>query len=88
LGRSTCVGNARDVALDTSEVLLDLEAFFAQVESALALVRGGSGQEAVAQLEAAEAAYAGDFLEEDLYEDWAIGALSGRGRSICRWRAR
>jgi DNA-binding SARP family transcriptional activator len=68
------VAATRDtVTLDTSRVMLDLEAFLAEAESALALVRDGSGETAVAALDAAEAAYGGDFLEEDLYEDWAIG---------------
>jgi DNA-binding SARP family transcriptional activator len=34
----------------------------------------GRPAEAHARLLAAEAAYAGDLLEEDLYEDWAAGA--------------
>lgn len=69
------------VALDTGKLLLDLEAFLGQAESALALVRGGAGQQAVRVLEAAEAAYGGDFLEEDLYEDWAVGPRE-RARAI------
>lgn len=60
------------VALDTGSVDLDLEAFLAQAESALALVRSGQSQAAVRQLAAAEAAYSGDLLEDDLYEQWAI----------------
>ncbi len=66
------VSATRDaVALDTVSVALDLEAFLAQAEAALAFVR--RGEDAVGQLERAEAAYAGDFLEEDLYEEWALG---------------
>jgi DNA-binding SARP family transcriptional activator len=65
-------GTRETVALDTSKLLLDLEAFLEQAGSALALVRNGSAQAAVARLEATEAAYRGDFLEEDLYEEWAI----------------
>jgi DNA-binding SARP family transcriptional activator len=51
---------------------LDLKAFLEHADSALALVRNGSAQAAVARLEATEAAYKGDFLEEGLYEEWAI----------------
>jgi DNA-binding SARP family transcriptional activator len=66
------VAATRDtVALDTSRLSVDLEAFLAEAEAALSLHRGG--HDAVAALERAEAAYAGDFLEEDLYEDWAVG---------------
>ncbi len=61
------------VALQTGSVSLDLELFLAEAEVALALIRRGCKQEAVPRMEAAEAAYAGDFLEEDLYEEWAVG---------------
>jgi DNA-binding SARP family transcriptional activator len=74
-------GTRETVALDTGKVMVDLDAFLADAESALALVRGESGQEAVRLLEAAEGAYGGDFLEEDLYEDWAIGPRE-RARSV------
>jgi DNA-binding SARP family transcriptional activator len=68
------VAATRDaVALDTSMLTVDLEAFLGKAEAALALVRRGCGGDAVAALEAAEAGYAGDFLEEDLYEEWAVG---------------
>jgi DNA-binding SARP family transcriptional activator len=61
------------VALETGRLALDLDAFLAQAEAALALARRGGPQDAVAALLVAEAAYAGDFLEEDLYEEWAVG---------------
>ena len=68
------------IALDTSEVRVDLEAFLTQAESSLALA-GKSGRYAVERLEVAEGAYTGDFLEEDLYEDWAIGPRE-RARAV------
>ncbi len=40
-------------------------------EAALRAWRSGSPQEAIPQLEIAEEAYTGDFLEEDRYESWA-----------------
>jgi DNA-binding SARP family transcriptional activator len=61
------------VALETTNVSLDLDTFFAQADSGLALLRRGCDREAHAVLAQAEEAYAGDFLEEDLYEDWAAG---------------
>jgi DNA-binding SARP family transcriptional activator len=67
------VATRETVALDTTSVALDLEAFLARADAALALVPRGRGQEAVRPLELAEAAYGGDFLEADLYEEWAAG---------------
>jgi DNA-binding SARP family transcriptional activator len=61
------------VALDTRWVTLDLETFVSEAEAGLALVCAGREDGARPLLEAAERAYAGDFLEEDLYEDWAAG---------------
>jgi DNA-binding SARP family transcriptional activator len=69
------------VALDTSRLMLDLEAFLARADAALALVRRGAVG-AVAELEVAEAAYGGDFLEEDLYEEWAIRAPGAGSRGL------
>lgn len=60
------------VAVDTRTLLVDLERFLVQAEAALALARGDPGERAVAELEAAEAVYEGDFLEDELYEDWTI----------------
>ena len=37
----------------------------------LSLYRSNLGEDARALLESAEARYVGDFLDEDLYEDWA-----------------
>lgn len=60
------------VALQTQNVEIDLDVFFASGEDGLELYRQGRAEEARPRLEAAEAAYLGEFLEEDLYEDWAI----------------
>jgi len=60
------------IALERGSVVVDLEGFLREAEAALAMVRRVDGQEAVPRLKGAEAAYAGDFLEEDPYEDWAI----------------
>jgi DNA-binding SARP family transcriptional activator len=62
------------VALDLDHVAVDLEAFLSAATAGLALREEGRTAEAHARLVAAEAAYAGDLLEEDLYEDWAVGA--------------
>jgi DNA-binding SARP family transcriptional activator len=62
------------VALDLAHVTVDLEAFLSQAADGLALREEGHAGEAHERLLSAEAAYAGDLLEEDLYEDWAVGA--------------
>jgi DNA-binding SARP family transcriptional activator len=51
---------------------VDVEEFLAAATAGLDRHARGDGPEAVAQLAAAESAYAGDFLEEDPYEDWAV----------------
>jgi DNA-binding SARP family transcriptional activator len=60
------------VGLDLDHLIVDLEQVIAAVERGLDLVRQGRREEGVALLEIAERRYRGDFLEEDLYEDWAI----------------
>jgi DNA-binding SARP family transcriptional activator len=62
------------VALSLDHVAVDLEAFLRDAVDGLALREEGRGAEAHERLLCAEAAYAGDLLEEDLYEDWAVGA--------------
>ncbi len=68
------------VRLNLANLPVDVEAFMALAEPGLALDREGREKEAVSLLRAAEAAYTGDFLEEDLYEDWAA-ALREAARS-------
>ena len=60
------------VALDLSSVSVDVEEFLADADAGLDLERQGRVTEAHDLLVAAETTYAGDFLEEDLYEDWSI----------------
>jgi len=55
--------------LDLEHVDVDIERFFALAGAGLA--RHRNRFEAASLLARAEAAYTGDFLEEDLYEDWA-----------------
>jgi DNA-binding SARP family transcriptional activator/tetratricopeptide (TPR) repeat protein len=58
--------------LQTENLAIDVERFLALAADALRL-RRASGANAYARLVAAEAIYTGDFLEEDAYEDWAVG---------------
>jgi DNA-binding SARP family transcriptional activator len=60
------------VWLDADHVSLDVTDFLAAAGEALELRRKGDSG-ALDRLAAAEALYTGDFLEEDAYEDWAIG---------------
>jgi len=57
------------VSLDHSQVTIDVEDFLAGADAALDAHRLGK-DDATARLLAAEAAHTGDFLEEDLYQDW------------------
>jgi DNA-binding SARP family transcriptional activator len=56
-------GDANALQLDLDHVVVDAEEFLAEAETGL---RSGG-----AELEAAEKRYLGDFLVEDLYEEWA-----------------
>lgn len=54
------------------EVWLDCDAFMEHVTTGQRLERGGRLRDAVAEYELAEELARGDFLEEDLYEDWPM----------------
>jgi DNA-binding SARP family transcriptional activator len=57
------------LALESADV--DVERFLAAAAEGLARLRQGDAGDAVPILEAAEVAYSGEFLEENLYDDWA-----------------
>src|SRR5262245_14500013 len=58
--------------VDLTHLPADVERFLAAAADGLALCRAGNAVAARQQLEIAEGTYDGDFLEEDLYEDWAV----------------
>jgi len=64
-------GDKDAVRLNLANLPVDVEAFMALAERGLALDQEGRDEEAQTLTRQAETAYAGDFLEEDLYEDWA-----------------
>ena len=66
--------------LDLTNLPVDVERFLADAAQGLGLQRRGSTTEAREVLRAAERLYEGDFLEEDLYEDWA-GPLREEART-------
>ncbi len=59
------------IRLELEHVTVDVEEFLGHARDGLALASAGRADEAVTPLAEAEALYVGDFLEEDLYEDWA-----------------
>ena len=66
-------GDKQAVWLDLGHVELDIEAFLGAAGGGLRLARNGEHAAARLALEAAETRYGGEFLEEDPYEDWAVG---------------
>ncbi len=67
------VGADQDaVSLELQTVSVDVEAFLADADAGLALHRAGRVDDAMPLLEAAEEAYRGDFLVENLYDEWTI----------------
>jgi DNA-binding SARP family transcriptional activator len=60
---------------------VDVERFLALADEGLACHREGRLDAARAALQAADALYAGDFLEEDRYQDWA-GPLREEARAV------
>jgi DNA-binding SARP family transcriptional activator len=60
------------LALERSAIEIDVESFLVEAERGL-VEHSAKPDEARAHLEVAEALYAGPFLEEDPYQDWAIG---------------
>jgi ATP/maltotriose-dependent transcriptional regulator MalT/DNA-binding SARP family transcriptional activator len=59
------------IGLRRENIDLDIDAFLAAGKKGLDLCHTHDSGAARLALEAAEASYLGDFLEEDLYEDWA-----------------
>ena len=68
------VADKDSVALNIGAVDVDLEGFLTTAADGLAGLRRGDTEMALPTLEAAAAAYCGDFLEENPYDDWAVPA--------------
>lgn len=69
---SFLVSDREACRLDLSHVAVDVERFLGEAHKGLALARSGEPG-ATELLRIAESAYNGDFLEENPYEDWALG---------------
>jgi DNA-binding SARP family transcriptional activator len=63
----------RFVGADRATIWLDGDQASVDVESFLHDARGGLDANSLPLLKGAEASYSGDFLEEDVYADWAAG---------------
>ena len=68
------VADARTIALRIDHVDVDLIEFSRVADLAIDLVAKGDHEAAGPPLRHARQIYAGDFLEEDLYEEWAVEA--------------
>lgn len=68
------IADARTIALRPDRVDIDLIEFLKAADEAIDLTARGAREAAEAPLRRARQVYAGDFLEEDLYEEWAVGA--------------
>ena len=64
--------DARTIALRPEHVDIDLIEFFRVADQAIDLMARGDRAAAIGPLRRARQLYAGDFLEEDLYEEWAV----------------
>jgi DNA-binding SARP family transcriptional activator len=71
------VADARSIALRLDHVDVDLIEFLTTADLAIELMTKGDNEGAAGPLRRARQMYAGDFLEEDLYEDWAVEAREG-----------
>jgi ATP/maltotriose-dependent transcriptional regulator MalT/DNA-binding SARP family transcriptional activator len=65
-------GDRSAIRLELEHVAVDVEEFLNESAAALRLRAAGRLDEARSRLEYAESCYAGDFLEEDAYADWAV----------------
>jgi len=63
--------DGESVWLDRDAVVVDVESFLSATSKALALARNHPDATPIASLQAAEAAYGGDFLEDDADAEWA-----------------
>lgn len=69
-GSGPLVTDGAAVGLDPTQVSIDVEEFLTLADDAL-LTHARGDQDATARLKAAAAAFTGNFLEDDPYQDWA-----------------
>jgi DNA-binding SARP family transcriptional activator len=71
-GDTYLVTDDDSVRLRLDHLAVDVELFLADAATGRQLLRAGRDTEAFSRLARAESRYGGDFLEEDLYQDWAV----------------
>jgi DNA-binding SARP family transcriptional activator len=64
--------DSQSLALRIDHISLDVVGFLDAASAAVTLASQGDWASAESMLRQAESLYTGDFLEEDLYEDWAV----------------
>jgi ATP/maltotriose-dependent transcriptional regulator MalT/DNA-binding SARP family transcriptional activator len=64
--------DAQSLALRIETVTVDVVAFLQKASDAISKAADGDWASAEVELREAEKLYVGDFLEEDLYEDWTV----------------
>jgi DNA-binding SARP family transcriptional activator len=64
--------DAQSIALRVENVTVDVIAFLQKSSDAITMASEGDWVRAEVELREAEKLYVGDFLEEDLYEDWTV----------------
>ena len=65
-------GDSQSIALRLDHLSVDVVEFLDTARAAMAIAAAGDLQAAQTRLHRARSLYAGDFLEDDLYEDWAV----------------
>jgi DNA-binding SARP family transcriptional activator len=65
-------GDGQSLALMVNRMEIDIVAFYAAADAGARLLAAADLAGAEAHLRQAEQLYAGDFLEDDLYEEWAV----------------
>jgi ATP/maltotriose-dependent transcriptional regulator MalT/DNA-binding SARP family transcriptional activator len=65
-------GDRESVGISTDHLEIDIERFLELVRLGRQLLRDGDAESGLRALESAEGIYAGDFLEEDAYEEWVV----------------
>lgn len=66
------ISDRDSIRLGTDSMLIDIERFMSEAEGGWRELNGGDRSRGLALLAAAEERYAGEFLEEEPYADWAI----------------
>ncbi|WP_141715222.1 AfsR/SARP family transcriptional regulator [Micromonospora rhizosphaerae] len=82
------VSDRDSLRVDLTHLRVDVEEFLAEARRGLALLHAGDGASALPVLARAQSAYDGDFLEENVYDDWSNSLREeARDAYLCATRA-